>query len=243
MKKILLILIFLSPLLFSCEPPKGENAEVSEPKEVKAPEPEALLYSLNTSASELSWIGSKPSGSHTGVIAIKEGYIEVLDGNITGGNITVDMDEIEVLDLKSDEDSHMKLVEHLKSDDFFDVANHPYTTFEIIEVHPYTASEKEVYNQNNKAVTKESGELNNPTDKITGNLTLRGKTLSITFPVYILINDKQIIAKANFIIDRTLWNVRYNEEANFKDKAQDKLIFNDVAVQFDILAHPNNQIL
>jgi polyisoprenoid-binding protein YceI len=242
MKNLLSIFIFLS-LLFSCESPKGEKAEVSEPKETKLPEPEALLYNLQTSASELTWIGRKPSGKHTGTIEIKEGDIEVLNGNVTGGNITIDMDEIEVRDLKSDDDSHMKLTEHLKSDDFFDVANHPYAKFEIIEVQPYKASEKEAYNQNNKAVPTGEYELNNPSHKITGNLTMRGKTLSITFPAYIVVNDEQVIAKANFVIDRTLWNVRYNEEANFKDKAQDKLIFNDVAIRFDILARPTNEIL
>lgn len=242
MKKSLPIFIFLS-VLFSCDSPKGDQAEVSEPKEVKPPEPETNLYNLQTSASELSWIGRKPSGKHTGTFGIKDGYIEIFNGKVTGGKITIDMNEIEVWDLRSDDDSHMKLTEHLKSDDFFDVANHPYAKFEIIDVQTYKASEKEIYKQNNKAEQTGAYELNNPSHKITGNLTLRGKTLGITFPAYILVNDEQVVAKANFVIDRTLWNVRYNEEANFKDMAQDKLIFNDVAVRFDILAHPTNEIL
>lgn len=242
MKKLIPIyIIFL--LFLSCEAPKGDQAEVSEPKEAKKTEPESIIYNVQTSASEISWTGRKPSGKHTGTIEIKEGKIKLLNQNITGGYIIIDMNEIEVRDLKSDDDSHMKLTEHLKSDDFFDVANHPYSNFEIINVQPYKASEKEVYDRNNKAVPTGTYESTSSTHKITGNLTMRGTTLSITFPAYLDINNDQIIAKANFIIDRTLWNVRYNEEANFKDKAQDKLIYDDVAIGFDILAHPAKEIL
>lgn len=241
MKKLFYVFIFLSWV--SCESPKGDRAEVSEPKEVKIAEPKTINYHLQTSASEVTWTGNKPAGSHTGTIGIKDGIIEVLHGKITGGKILVEMEDIEVRDLKSDDDSHMKLTEHLKSDDFFDVANHPYAKFEIIEVKPYKASEKEIYNQHNTSLPTGTYEINDPTHKITGNLTLRGKTLAVTFPAYIDVTEEKLAARAKFIIDRTLWNVRYNEEAKFKDKAQDKLIFNDVAVGFDILAHPKNETL
>lgn len=238
MKKLFPVFVFLA--LLSCGSPNEDKAEISEPAEVKVSEPEALYYQLKISSSEVNWTGSKPTGKHTGTIGIKEGNVQVLNGKVTGGKVIVEMKDIEVRDLKSDEDSHMKLTEHLKSDDFFDVANHPYAKFEIIEVKPYKASDKDIYNQNSQNLP--TGEKPDPTHEVTGNFTMRGKTLSITFPAYIDVTEEKVTATAKFVIDRTLWDVRYNEESKFKDKAQDKLIFNDVVVGFNILAHSTDEI-
>lgn len=246
MKKIYFTIIVL--LLLSCDTKKGEQAEISEAKDIKAPEPETaaatIKYKIRPAASEVSWIGSKPTGKHYGTLGIESGYINIVNEKISGGKIVIDMNDIEVRDLKSDEDSHMKLTEHLRSDDFFDVENHPFAEFELTEIVSYDTiakTEQEVYERNN--TNSFEYELNNPSHKLTGNLTLRDTTLSISFPAYILFSSDQIIAKARFVIDRTLWNVRYNEEAKFTDKAQDQLIYDDVVVGFDILANPEKEVL
>ena len=229
----------------SCEQSVNEEkAEVSEPKEVKEPQPEAIPFIIRNSSSEINWVGKKPTGKHSGTLGIESGQFDVLNGKIDGASIRINMDDIEVHDLKSDEDSHMKLTEHLRSKDFFDVQNHPFSTFELTNILPYDSvskSERDIYAKQNKAFSLY--ELKNPTHQVTGNLTIRGTTLNISFPAYITIQEDEITASAEFNIDRTRWNIKHNEEANFADKAQDQLIYNEVKVGFYIIANPEKEVL
>ena len=68
--------------------------------------------------------------SHNGYVSIKEGNLVYQGNSITGGNITIDMETMTQSDslYKTEEN---KLVAHLESPDFFDVANFPTATFEI----------------------------------------------------------------------------------------------------------------
>ena len=227
--------------LFSCDIPEEKPAEVAEAKEIEKPaKKEAVAttsYSIRPAESEVNWVGSKPTGKHYGSLGIKSGIIEVYNDSVVSGKVIIDMDDIEVADLRSDEDSHMKLTEHLKSSDFFDVENFPFARFEITSAKPFELNKAEEsqydFKEGNKA----------PTHLLTGNLTLKGKTLSLTFPAYLDITKGKISGTAKFSIDRTLWGVKHREEAQFKDKAQDKLIYNNVDIELQLLANPENQTL
>ena len=221
----------------------GIPAEVSEAFEIKTSKPGGVPYHVNTSESEVLWTGQKPLGKHTGIVGIQEGIIEIREKTVTGGKIIFDMDKIEVPDLKNDEDTHMKLVEHLKSIDFFDVENHPYTIFEIVKVEPLEKDGNEVIFQAKSGLGKTKSSPQRPTHKVTGNLTMRGTTLNISFPAYVQITAGHLKAKADFIIDRTLWKVQYNDESEFGSIAQDQFIYDDVLVEFNIIAIPPKEIL
>ncbi|MGK7390638.1 MAG: YceI family protein [Candidatus Cyclobacteriaceae bacterium M2_1C_046] len=246
MNKFIPILFLLSIILVGCEQPKEKAAEVTEAQEVKEIKPQQKVnikrYAVRPAESEVNWIGSKPTGKHYGTLGIENGSIHVQEDSIISGKVIIDMDDIDVVDLRSDEDSYMKLVEHLKSEDFFDVEKHPYSVFEFTSLSPLDPAdikEQEYnYTEQNKPTTELLGERKTPTHIITGNLTLRGKTLSIKFPGYLEITDEKIICSAKFSIDRTQWGVKYREEAEFKNKAQDKLIYNDVIIDIGILAKP-----
>ncbi|MGB5979935.1 MAG: YceI family protein, partial [Cyclobacteriaceae bacterium] len=83
---------------------------------------------------------------------------------------------------------------------------------------------------------EEEYKISNPTHKITGNLTMRGNTKSITFPAKVDMSGDQITARAKFNIDRTEWGVSYGDESKAVDKAKDQFIYNTVNVGFDIVA-------
>lgn len=218
---------------------EGTDAEVSEAKEVTEVET-SKSYSINKEESIVSWIGSKPTGKHNGTIPITSGDIAVEGGQIVGGTVVINVAEIDNEDLKEDTDSHSKLVSHLKSEDFFDTQNHPTAEFVITSVETYSKEDsvkvKEEFDTQYKPASAKEHMVESPTHKVTGNLTMRGKTLSISFPAHVKVQDDQVVAKAKFNIDRSLWGLQYNNEANVVDKAKDKFIYNTVNVGFDIVA-------
>jgi len=46
---------------------------------------------INTEKSTVTWKGQKVTGSHTGTIAVKEGELDLEDGQLKGGNFSIDM--------------------------------------------------------------------------------------------------------------------------------------------------------
>lgn len=94
--------------------------------------------------------------------------------------------EIETESLTTDID---KLTNHLKSPDFFNVREHPKVTFQSTSVEP-----------------EEAGKV-----KITGDLTLLGKTESISFPATVSFDDG-LALKAEFEIDRTKFGMDYGTD-------------------------------
>lgn len=96
-----------------------------------------------------------------------------------------------------------RLTAHLKNSDFFDVPNFPTAEFVVTSL-------------------SENGEL-------TGNLTIRGVTKSITFPAEIDISDGSAALKAEFDIKRFDWGIAYKGKAN-------DLIRDEVVIKLDVTA-------
>jgi len=146
--------------------------------------------------SVVTWTGNKIGGSHYGGIKVQSGYIEFKNGDITDGNVIMDMKSISDFDLK-DESYNKKLVEHLKSDDFFGVEKYPTSTFKI---------------------TKAS-KFNNGKATLTGVLTIKGKSETIFFDV----TKKGNIYSTQLKVDRSKFDVRYGSKSFF-DGLGDKVI-------------------
>ncbi|TXK47424.1 YceI family protein [Pontibacter qinzhouensis] len=212
---------------------KTDDAEVGEAlakTELSGPA-EALL--IDTTKSEVTWIGSKMTGRHNGTICIKSGEIEVQSGRISGGQIVLDLTGLQCTDKSINTESSNKLATHLKSADFFDVENHPTAIFEIVSVAPYDSLSKKEESAQSKATQSEL-KVNNPTHTITGNLTIKGNTKSVTFPARVTVEDSQLKAKANFNIDRTKWGLVYRSDESLGDKT----IYSSVNIGLSVLAKP-----
>ncbi|WP_340153548.1 YceI family protein [uncultured Marivirga sp.] len=229
--------------------PKGDEAKVSEAEEVK--ESEGMEISVSSDEADMEFVGTKPTGRHYGNIALTNGSIKVKDGKVTGGKFVFDLNEITITDLKDDQENHDKLVGHLKSDDFFDAENYPQVTFELVSVkslNPEKSAENYDSYQNDmeqpaedeKIMELPEFELEGATHEVTGNLTMRGKTLAITVPAKIEISENNVKAFTNFSIDRTKWGLMYGDESKAVDKAKDQFIYNKVGVGFNINATAEN---
>lgn len=201
MKTTLLNTTFALALLFSftsCKD-KAKEAETTEAEEVAVAEVTADKFTAIPEETTITWTGYKPTGSHTGTILVKNGELSVEDGMIESGNFTIDM-----ASLKDSEGSE-KLEGHLKSADFFEVETYPTATFEITD-------------------------MDQTSDKtmISGNLTLKGTTNNISFPVAITEEgDMMTLTSDTFTIDRSKWNVKYGSKSFFDDLG-DKFINDDI---------------
>jgi len=232
--------LFSAFLLVSCgQKPEGA-AETSEAEEVEEVSASASDYMINLDQSEINWNGFKPTGRHYGTIGIQDGQLAVENGKIVGGSFTMDMNNIDVQDLEGED--RQKLTGHLKSEDFFHVEEYPTAEFVITSIEEYqSGAVASAGEDDNMAVVVNEEEVSefeteNPTHTITGNLTMRDTTLSVTFPAHVEMQGDQIMANAKLNIDRTNWNVSYNDEGDPVRVAKDKFIYNTVNVGFDITA-------
>lgn len=241
LKQSLLAPAVIAMLVYGCGPkPSGETAETGEAMEVADASSSAETFAVDTNMSKVTWNGYKPTGKHNGTIGITDGSIAVEDGAISSASFTIDITSLTVLDIPAEEEGNGKLKGHLMSGDFFDAENHPTATFEVVDVATYAADmaieDKEEFQTEFTPASATEIMVANPTHMITGNLTMRGVTKSVSFPAAVTLADGGVTATANFNIDRTAWNLAYGDEANAVDKAKDKFIYNTVNVGFELTA-------
>ena len=179
-------------------------------------------YTVNKGT--VNWTGSKVIGgsSHTGTLSIALGDLRAKGDQIIGGQFTIDMNSINNTDLSADQGKG-KLEGHLKSADFFDVAQYPTATFVITGSTPVTGQADVTHN-------------------ITGNLTIRDKTNTVTFPANVAVVDNKLTAVTpSFTIDRTEYGVEYGS-SSIVGLAKDKVISDDMALVLSIEATSNSPV-
>lgn len=172
---------------------------------------------VSVADSKVNWIGKKVTGQHNGTIKVLKGEVLVDNGKVTGGTVEIDMKTIVDEDLK-DEEYNKKLVTHLSSADFFDVEKFPTSKLELTKVDILNDASKPNVNSN-----------------VTGNLTMKDVTKSITFPAEIKIENGVLTVKADFDIDRTDWNIKYGS-GKFFENLGDKMINDKFNLNLTIIA-------
>ena len=166
---------------------------------------EEVKKEVNIEKSTVTWKGYKVTGSHYGTVAIQSGNLIFKGEELIGGEFTIDMTSIQSQDLEGE--YKQKLEGHLKSDDFFGVENFPTATLVFTEVQN---AGKNAY-------------------KVTADLTVKGKTESVTFDLSVYGSK----ATANLKLDRTKFDVRYGS-ASFFDDLKDKTIYDEFDLVTDL---------
>src|SRR5688500_1992121 len=77
-------------------------------------------FKIQKSGSTVNWTGKKVLGLHTGSINIADGYVEIKDNQLTGGEVQIDMTSIVITDIE-DKKTSQEFLDHLQSADFFSV--------------------------------------------------------------------------------------------------------------------------
>ncbi len=223
MKKIVLsCAVILALTVASC---KNNNANAEQAVEQAADQAAAAVEQAATAvmvsgtytvepSSVVEWVGKKPTGQHTGTIGLQSGSLTVDNGKVTG-DFTIDMNSITVTDI-TEADGKLDLEAHLKgtgkedgADHFFNVKAYPTGTFKL---------------------TSFDGA------NVTGDLTLKGKTKTISFPATLTITDNEVTLESKpFEINRVDFGVNYASKSVFGD-LKDKFINDEIELVVKVKA-------
>lgn len=173
-------------------------------------------YTADSSESTVAWQAGKPAISgyvHTGTFSVQSGEIELTEESLSG-EFVLDMDSLKVTSLGGGKAGQESLLEsHLKAAGFFDVENYPIATFVISDVSP-----KILPGPNNTEYTA------------SGELTLKGKTNSVSFPMRVIVGENnEVWMYASLTIDRTRWGVSAGS-ASVADRITENIIGDDVVI-------------
>lgn len=172
---------------------------------------------VDAQASSIHWTGSKVGGSHHGTIGIKRGELAVNGQDVASGSFAIDMNAIVDEDL-TDKKMNEMLVGHLKSEDFFDVAKYPESSFTITKVEAATNANDSV------------------SHLVSGNLKLKDVEKNITFGAKVSKDgDVYKAVTVPFTIDRTQWNVKYGSKSLFAD-LKENIVNDNIELQITIVA-------
>tara|TARA_B100000945_G_scaffold314208_1_gene311502 strand:+ start:710 stop:1246 length:537 start_codon:yes stop_codon:yes gene_type:complete len=177
------------------------------------------VVNINVNKSEINWIGRKVTGEHSGYLKLSNGWISLKNESVANGKLNFDMKTITTTDIESIEWSQ-KLDEHLMNEDFFFVDSFPTANLKV-----KSSKTQDLY-------------LVNPIHIITADLTIRGITNEISFPVSISSSNNTYIANGSIDIDRTLFNIKYKSKTIFPDLG-DKFIYDTFTINFSIKTIPN----
>jgi polyisoprenoid-binding protein YceI len=170
--------------------------------------------SVSAQDSKVEWSGTKKIGSgHKGIILLDSGSVTIENNMIKSGQITVNLQTIEVLDIPKTDENNKKLTDHLRSADFFDVDKFPKA----------------------KLVIKSSKKMADDQYEVMGDLTIKETTLPVTIPVKISMTDKETVATGNLKIDRTKFGIKYGS-GNFFKLAADRIINDEFELTFKVVA-------
>tara|TARA_Y100001970_G_C14110493_1_gene790588 strand:+ start:605 stop:1237 length:633 start_codon:yes stop_codon:yes gene_type:complete len=164
------------------------------------------------SSSSVKWKATKVMGGHNGTIKISRGSLKIDKGNILGGLFKIDMNSIVCLDLDSEGPWNQKLVNHLKSDDFFSVSKHPHSSLKV------TGSKKE----------KDGSHL------ISGELTIKGIKKPLNFKAFVKIDGNKLSASGDIVFDRTDYDIRFRSGKFFEDLGN-RLIHDKVFLKVNLV--------
>ena len=197
---------FIALALVACakDPTAGKTkAEVASARPEAPAAAAAETVSLTPANTKVGWVGAKITAQHTGSFGELTGSISLVDGKPDASRVVVEIATASI----SEDENNARLVGHLKSADFFDVATYPTARFASTEI--------------------VAGGANGATHTVTGNLERHGVTKSVTFPATISVTPEAVRVNAELGINRHDWGISY-------PGAKDDLIKDNVLLELAI---------
>lgn len=220
MKKLTVLALVGAALLFTACNDKKETVTAEQEVAAKTGE----VYNVDLATSKVDWKAFHKGGfaPRWGTLNLKSGEITVENDAVTSGEFVIDMTTLKV-DPASVTEADKKpadLEAHLKNADFFDVEKQPTSDFKIT------------------AVADLAGEL--PKDAvaganktISGNLTLLGKTLNVSFPAKVTVAEGKASIQAKFTVNRADWGIKFGTDET--DPAE-WMISKDIEIGINVTA-------
>jgi polyisoprenoid-binding protein YceI len=203
------IFLSLGASLAGCDtdPAKDKTkATVSEavlPATPAPPSAASAKYTFSQASSKVEFVGAKVTNKHDGKFGTFTGSINLVDAKPEKSSVVT---EIEMDSVSVDDD---RLTGHLKTPDFFNVAQFPKARFSSTSITPQGIGTSKY--------------------QVTGNLELHGITKSISFPATIQVTGDAVDIGAEFAINRKDFGIVY-------PGAPDDLIKDDVLLKLSLHA-------
>lgn len=227
MKKVIIIILIVVLGYFvyalatkdtTSETMEETNTSTSEEVASSADTTDADMYAVSEEESSITWEGGKKiivDYIDRGTIEVAEGSLAFKEGVLVGGEVVIDMDSIAVTSNGQNDDGKSgMLVKHLKSEDFFEVETYP--TSKIVITNVVQGSSEGEYT-------------------VTGNVTIKDVTNSVTFPATATVSDGVVNGSATLTLDRSKWNVRYGSDSFF-DNLGDNVIKDEFTLNILLVA-------
>ncbi|MBI1319681.1 MAG: YceI family protein [Candidatus Hydrogenedens sp.] len=180
----------------------AEAAAEAPAETAEAPAADAVYVISPNDDSFIEFVGYKVTGNQPGGFANFSGEVTVPGGDLTKAQVSVKVDLTTVYTKTN------ILTETLKGKDFFEIGTFPEASFTSTEI----TQDGDGY-------------------KVVGNFDLHGFSKKIGFPAKIEMKDGNVVASAEFSIDRNLWEISY-------DGVTDDAIRDDVLIKFEVVAEP-----
>ena len=209
----LLIIFILTILLTGCANNKESATDNQQIKTTKTSKINKGDYIVNKDLSTIKWTGKEiTTKSHYGILDLKEGSIYVNNDGIISGNVVIDMNSINCLDMSGR--GKNRLEGHLRSDDFFGVNSYPEANLSFTS-----------WSVNNlgKILYK-------------GDLTIKNITHPITFSGSVKKIDIGYRSTINLSFDRTLYEIKFRSGKYFQNLG-DKLILDNIDISAEIVTY------
>ena len=176
------------------------------PAPAQATAPAAQEVPVDVAQSDIHALGAKVTTTETVRFSKWSGAVQVADGKVQGVHVDIDVTSLDA--------GKPKLNGHLNSPDFFDTEKYPKATFQ------------------SKSIQEGATEAG-MTHTVTGDLTMRGVTKSVTFPMKVQVTEERVTGETEFAINRLDWNIAYAG-------APDNLIQDKVVLTVKLVApNPN----
>jgi polyisoprenoid-binding protein YceI len=168
--------------------------------------PAVMSATANTAATSISWTGYGETGSYslTGDVKLKSGRVTYAGNKLLAGTMVIDLT---TMNHKTED-----LVNHLKGEDFFDVAKYPTAQLSI-----------------QKSDSTGINQL-----KVTAALTIKNITKNISFPVSFKKENGRLRFTGKVKVDRTKFGIQFGSNSFF-DNLGDQAIKNEFDINFDMI--------
>lgn len=187
----------LTLFLTACGGKSTDESKTAEEQVVAEKQGEA--YAVNLETSKVDWKAFHKGGfaPRWGTLAIKSGEVSLSGGELTAGDFVIDMQSLKVdpASVTEKDKKYTDLEAHLKNADFFDVEKNPTADFKITSVANLEGAAESAVAGANKTVS--------------GNLTLKGKSLNVTFPAKVSVADGNVAIEAKFTVNRADWDIKF----------------------------------
>ena len=222
MKKLSILALSAVLVAVSCKESKTDT--VTTATEQAVAEQTGETFTVNTDSTTVKWTAYHKGGLNPRFGTTKTaGTFSVENGNLVSGSLTSDLntlttDPAAVDPAMSDGKTSADLDGHLKSADFFDTAKYPSVKFDITKVEDLAAGTESKVAGANKTVS--------------GNLTIKDKTVNVSFPAKVEVTENGLTMVSNFTINRQHWGLAYGTEGDPKDW----MISQEVDLELNVVA-------